>query len=155
MHIDHEHVAGGPEHDHPHVHEHTHEHTHDGEPHTHPHTHEHTHPHEHPHEHDHVHPHEHPHDHVHPHEHPHDHGCAGSCEGCASQCSHTPMEELTALMKYMAGHNAAHARELAELANQLEKIGNHTAYEQVMAAVSDFEKGNLRLTAVLSSLDVK
>lgn len=133
MHIDHEHVAGGPEHDHPHVHEHTHEHTHDGVPHTHPHTHEHT----------------------HPHEHPHDHGCAGSCEGCASQCSHTPMEELTALMKYMAGHNAAHARELAELANQLEKIGNHTAYEQVMAAVSDFEKGNLRLTAVLSSLDVK
>lgn len=151
MHIDHEHVAGGPEHDHPHVHEHTHEHTHDGVPHTHPHTHEHTHPHEHPHEHEHVHPHEHPHDHVHP----HDHGCAGSCEGCASQCSHTPMEELTALMKYMAGHNAAHARELAELANQLEKIGNHTAYEQVMAAVSDFEKGNLRLTAVLSSLDVK
>lgn len=127
MHIDHEHVAGGPEHEHPHVHEHTHEHTHDGVPHTHPHT----------------------------HEHPHDHGCAGSCEGCASQCSHTPMEELTALMKYMAGHNAAHARELAELANQLEKIGNHTAYEQVMAAVSDFEKGNLRLTAVLSSLDVK
>lgn len=127
MHIDHEHVAGGPEHEHPHVHEHTHEHTHDGVPHTHPHT----------------------------HEHPHDHGCAGSCEGCASQCSHTPLEELTALMKYMAGHNAAHARELAELANQLEKIGNHTAYEQVMAAVSDFEKGNLRLTAVLSSLDVK
>lgn len=143
MHIDHEHVAGGPEHEHPHVHEHTHEHTHDGVPHTHPHTHEHTHPHEHP------------HDHVHPHEHPHDHGCAGSCEGCASQCSHTPMEELTALMKYMAGHNAAHARELAELANQLEKIGNHMAYEQVMAAVSDFEKGNLRLTAVLSSLEVK
>ena len=147
MHIDHEHVAGGPEHDHPHVHEHTHEHTHDGVPHTHPHTHEHTHPHEHPHDHDHVHPHEHPHD--------HDHGCAGSCEGCASQCAHTPMEELTALMKYMAGHHAAHARELAELANQLEKIGNHMAYEQVMAAVSDFEKGNLRLTAVLSSLDVK
>ena len=128
MHIDHEHVAGGPEHDHPHFHEHTHEHTHDGLPHTHPHTHEHTHPHGHPHE----------HDHVHPHEHPHDHGCAGSCEGCASQCSHTPMEELTALMKYIAGHNAAHARELAELANQLEKIGNHPPYTQVMDAESDF-----------------
>jgi hypothetical protein len=26
------------------------------------------------------------------------------------------MEELTALMKYMASHNYAHARELAELA---------------------------------------
>lgn len=65
------------------------------------------------------------------------------------------MEELVALMKYMVGHNAAHARELADLAAQLEKAGSHTAYEQVMAAVSDFEKGNLRLSAVLASLDVK
>ena len=62
------------------------------------------------------------------------------------------MEELTALMKYMAGHNAAHAKELADLAIQLEKAGNHAAYEQVMAAVSDFEKGNIRLQVVLASL---
>jgi hypothetical protein len=65
------------------------------------------------------------------------------------------MEELMALMKYMVGHNAAQARELAELAIQLEKAGSHMAYEQVMAAVSDFEKGNLRLSTVLASLDVK
>jgi hypothetical protein len=65
------------------------------------------------------------------------------------------MEELLALMKYMVGHNASHARELADLAVQLEKAGSHMAYEQVMAAVSDFEKGNLRLSAVLASLDVK
>ena len=71
-----------------------------------------------------------------------------SCEGC-----HTPMEELTALMKYMVGHNAAHARELAGLAKQLEQAGQTAAYEQVMAAVSDFEKGNLRLSAVLQSLE--
>ena len=57
-----------------------------------------------------------------------------------------------ALMRYMAGHNAAHAKELADLAAQLEKIGNHAAYEQVMAAVSDFEKGNMRLQVVLQSL---
>ena len=57
-----------------------------------------------------------------------------------------------ALMQYMVGHNAAHARELADLAAQLEKIGNRVAYEQVMAAVSDFEKGNLRLSTVLASL---
>ena len=63
------------------------------------------------------------------------------------------MEELTALMKYMANHNAAHARELAELAVQLEKAGNHGAYEQVMAAVSDFEKGNLRLSTVLAAMN--
>ena len=83
------------------------------------------------------------------HHHHHDH-CDGHCH-----CDHTPMEELVALMKYMVGHNAAHARELAELADQLEKAGSHTAYEQVMAAVSDFEKGNMRLSVVLASLDVK
>ena len=32
------------------------------------------------------------------------------------------MEELTALMKYMVGHNAAHAKELAELAKKLEEL---------------------------------
>ena len=100
----------------------------------------------------HHHEHHHHHDHAH-HEHTHDHGCSGSCQGCASQCGHTPMEELMALMKYMAGHNAAQAKELADLAGQLQNLGNHAAYEQVMAAVSDFEKGNMRLSMVLASLE--
>jgi hypothetical protein len=65
------------------------------------------------------------------------------------------MEELTALMRYMANHNAAHANELAQLAQQLKQAGNAMAYEQVMAAVSDYEKGNLRLSAVLASMEVK
>lgn len=135
MHLDHDHSMGG----------HTHEHTHaDGTTHTHEHTH------------DQEHAHPHTHEEMHalgiPHDHDHDHACAHDCGSCASQCEHTPMEELTALMQYMVGHNAAHARELAELASQLEKNGNHVAYEQVMAAVSDFEKGNLRLSAVLASL---
>jgi len=56
-------------------------------------------------------------------------------------------------MRYMVGHNGAHARELADLAKQLESLGNHAAYEQVMAAVSDFEKGNMRLSMVINSLD--
>ena len=131
MHIDHDHVAGGHTHDHQHAH-------------THEHTHEHTHDHVHPHNHDHLHEEGHTHD--------HSHGCAGSCGSCASKCEHTPMEELMALMQYMVNHNAAHAKELADLAHQLEKAGNHAAFEQVMAAVSDFEKGNLRLSAILSSL---
>ena len=135
MHLDHDHSMGG----------HTHEHTHaDGITHTHEHTH------------DQEHAHPHTHEEMHalgiPHDHDHDHDCAHDCGSCASQCEHTPMEELTALMQYMVGHNAAHARELAELASQLEKNGNHVAYEQVMAAVSDFEKGNMRLSVVLSSL---
>ena len=146
MHIHHDHVAGGC-HDHEHNHSHTHEHTHDGVTHTHPHDHSHAHDHVHPHEHDHL------HDHGHTHDHSHD--CGGHCHSCQGGCEHTPMEELTALMKYMVSHNASHARELAELAQKIDKTGNHTAYEQVMAAVSDFEKGNLRLSVVLASLEVK
>ena len=90
----------------------------------------------------------HSHEHHHEHCHDHEHGCCGSCQ-------HTPMEELVALMKYMVGHNAAHARELAELAAKLDQAGNKMAFEQVMAAVSDFEKGNMRLSVVLQALDVK
>ena len=145
MHIHHDHIAGG-EHTHSHEHAHAHEHTHDGVAHTHEHTHSHDHDHIHPHEHDHLHGHDHDHDHN------HSHDCTGTCAGCASKCEHTPMEELVALMKYMVGHNAAHAKELADLAAQLEKAGSHAAFEQVMAAVSDFEKGNMRLSVVLNSL---
>ena len=60
-----------------------------------------------------------------------------------------------ALMKYMVGHNASHAKELADLAKQFQVAGNTVAYEQVMAAVSDFEKGNMRLSMVLASMDIK
>lgn len=114
--------------DHDHIGAHSHEHTHaDGTTHT--------------------------HEHEHTHEHAHEHACDHGCDGCAAPCEHTPMEELTALMKYMVGHNTAHAKELAELAAKLDEAGNHTAFEQVMAAVSDFEKGNMRLSVVLSSLE--
>ena len=141
MHIDHNHVGG---HGHSHDHAHTHEHTHDGVAHTHEHTHSHTHDHEHPHSHDHLHDHDHAHD--------HSHDCSHDCHSCGAACSHTPMDELLALMQYMVNHNAAHAKELADLAVQLEKAGSHAAYEQVMAAVSEFEKGNMRLSLVLTSL---
>ena len=146
MHLHHDHIGSGA-HAHEHEHTHTHEHTHDGVTHTHEHAHAHEHDHQHPHEHDHL------HSEGHTHEHSHD--CDHNCDGCHSHCEHTPMEELAALMKYMVSHNTAHANELAALALQLQKAGNTMAYEQVMAAVSDFEKGNLRLSAVLASLEVK
>jgi len=145
MHIHHDHIGCGE-----HTHSHTHEHTHDGHAHSHEHCHSHEHEHNHPHDHEHLHTHDHAHE-----AHDHSHDCNCSCGSCATKCEHTPMEELVALMKYMVGHNAAHAQELAELAEQLDKAGSHAAYEQVMAAVCDFEKGNMRLTAVLSALDVK
>ena len=90
---------------------------------------------EHNHQHTHAHSHEHTHDgHTHTHEHHH---------------SHTPMDELLALMKYMVGHNAAHAKELAELAVKLDEAGSHAAYHKVMDAVTCFEKGNEMLAEVL------
>ena len=64
-----------------------------------------------------------------------------------------PKTELIALMKYMVGHNAAHANELAQLAGKLKDMGESVAYEQVMQAVSDFEKGNMRLSTVLAALN--
>ena len=146
MHLHHDHIGSG-DHSHEHNHPHTHEHTHDGVAHTHAHDHAHEHGHEHPHDHEHL--------HEHGHEHNHSHDCTHDCSSCGSHCEHTPMQELLALMKYMVSHNAAHARELADLAIQLEKAGSHMAYEQVMAAVSDFEKGNMRLSVVLSSLETK
>ena len=119
------------------------------------HHHDHCHDHEHHHDHEHQH-HHHDHDHCHDHDHHHhDHDCSCGCGGCGSHCEHTPMEELVALMKYMIGHNAGHAKDLANLAAQLQQAGSPTAYEQVMAAVSDFEKGNMRLSMVLAALDVQ
>ncbi len=144
MHIHPDHGGG---HHHEHDHSHTHAHTHDGVTHTHEHVHAHSHDHAHPHTHDHL--------HEEGQAHTHSHDCGGQCGSCQGGCEHTPMEELAALMKYMVGHNASHARELAQLAQQLKNIGNTVAYEQVMAAVSDFEKGNMRLSVVLSSLDIQ
>ena len=134
MHIPHDHIGG---HSHDHFHTHTHAHTHDGHTHTHEHHHEHSHAHHHEEGHDHYHSQEHLHDHNHDHDHPH---------------SLEPMEELLALMKYMAGHNAAHARELAELAVKLNEAGSHSAYHKVMDAVACFEQGNGMLAEVLKEL---
>jgi hypothetical protein len=63
------------------------------------------------------------------------------------------MEELLALMKYMTGHNAAHAKELADLAVKLDEAGSHASYHKVMDAVACFEQGNAMLAEVLVELD--
>ena len=71
-----------------------------------------------------------------------------------AKCGGDPRAELIAMMKYMVNHNTAHANELAGLAKQLQALGDNTAFEQVMAAVSDFEKGNMRLSAVLAAMNI-
>lgn len=105
----------------------------------------------HDHDHEHHHHHDHDHDHHHHHDHEHHHCEPSACASCGG-CEHSPKEELMALMTYMVKHNAAHANELAELAKKLGDMGDKTAYEQVMLAVSDFEKGNLRLSTILAAM---
>ena len=115
-----------------------------------------------PHEHEHTHAdgatHSHPHDHAHehPHGHDHTHGCPAQahCDSDCANCSTDPRAEAIALMRYMVNHNTAHANELAQLAEKLRELGDNMACEQVMQAVSDFEKGNMRLSTVLSALDI-
>ena len=105
------------------------------------------------HEHEHHHDHDHDHTHEHHQDHEHSHDCeATACSACGGCGEHTPKEELMALMKYMVNHNTAHANELAELAKKLDDMGDKTAYEQVMLAVADFEKGNMRLSTILAAM---
>ena len=105
----------------------------------------------HHHDHEYMHQHNIPHDHEHEHEHCHEHGhCSGNCAGCGGD----PKAELIAVMQYMVNHNTAHANELAALANKLKEMGDNTGYAQVLAAVSDFEKGNMRLSAVLAAMNI-
>lgn len=79
------------------------------------------------------------HYHSHDHDHAHSHG-------------DTPMEELVALVRYMVGHNTAHAEELAMLAQKLDDAGNHSAYRRIMDAVVNYDVGNATLAAVLDDL---
>ena len=62
------------------------------------------------------------------------------------------MTELTMLLKYMVGHNDAHAQELAELAEKLKESGNRQAYDEIMDAISYFDVANARLASVLDDL---
>ena len=79
--------------------------------------------------------------HSHAHDHSHTH-----------EPSDTPLEELLALMKFMIGHNDAHAQELAELADQLQSAGKQRACGRIMDAVTNFDIGNAQLSAVLEEL---
>ena len=113
----------------PHNHgdEHTHEHTHHGHDHSVTHSHEHT--------------------------HTHDHGCSHSHE-CGSGCKDTGAckNETVALLSYMLDHNEHHAAELDQMAENLQKLGMDSAAKQIKDAVSDFQKGNLRLSLALTTV---
>ena len=87
-----------------------------------------------PHEHDHA---------AHGHEHEHHHGPDGDV---------TPKEEMSAMLRYMVGHNASHLKETAELAEKI-RGGNAAVYEEIQQAVSEFGKGNAILEDALRHLE--
>lgn len=57
-----------------------------------------------------------------------------------------------ALLNYMVDHNEHHAAELDQMADNLAKLGMDTAAKQIKEAVSDFQKGNLRLRLALTTV---
>ena len=118
-----------------------------GDGHTHEHTHDHsvTHTHEHSHGEGHGHGHDHTHDHSHSCEHSHE--CVSAC-GNSGECKN----ETVALLSYMLDHNEHHAAELDQMADNLQKLGMDVAAKQIREAVSDFQKGNLRLSLALTTV---
>ena len=89
------------------------------------------------------------HTHIHAHGDFHDHSHHGGHQHCDEN---TPMEELLALMKYMVGHNDAHAQEMAEMATKIRAAGKERAYHKIMDAVADFDILNAKFDAVLKEL---
>ncbi len=96
----------------------------------------------HTHEHTHTHTHEHIHDHTHDHEHTHE------CCGCGGQGSN----ETVAMLDYMLKHNQHHVQELGDMKAQLDAMGRADAASQLDAAIDDYNKGNVRLAAIVASL---
>lgn len=88
----------------------------------------------------------------HRHGHSHDGHDHGHHHHGHSHTGDVPMAEMIALMRYMVSHNEAHAEELAQLAQQLDDAGSHSAYRRVMDAVVHFDMGNATLAAVLDEL---
>lgn len=118
-----------------------------------PHHHSGEHTHEHTHDHSVTHSHEHSHGEGHEHSHEHTHGCGHSHE-CGSSCGSSGecKNETVALLSYMLDHNEHHAAELDQMADNLQNLGMDAAAKQIRDAVSDFQKGNLRLSLALTTV---
>ena len=90
---------------------------------------------------------QHGHDHAHSHGENcgnHSHEQCGSCQG--GDCKN----ETVALLTYMLQHNEHHAKELDQMAENLEKMELSAAARTIKEAVADFQKGNMRLGLALT-----
>ena len=91
----------------------------------------------------------HEHEHCHEHDHGHCHeGCPGHQED--NGAPKDVRKETLALLAYMQQHNTQHAAELDQMAGRLSELGMEEAAKHIHDAVSDFQKGNMRLSVALS-----
>ncbi len=88
---------------------------------------------------------------AHGHAHGEEHGQAHP-RGEGAHGTGEPKKEALALLDYMLHHNEHHACELDQMADNLEKLGLFVPASAIRDAVSDFQKGNMRLGLALSAL---
>lgn len=111
-----------------------------------PHGHSDEHVHEHVHADGSTHVHSHSHESGHDHEHTHSHQCSGCGEDGCNGCT----EEVVALLNYMLSHNEHHAEELDQMAENIAKLDMQAASKLIKDAVSEFQKGNMKLSLALT-----
>lgn len=59
------------------------------------------------------------------------------------------LDELIALIKYLVNHNKSHNEELKELASELK---DNEAYNDIVEAISIYDKANLKLEDALKKV---
>lgn len=91
-----------------------------------------------------------PHGGPHDHHHDHHHECGHSHESHCGTCDGDCRKETLALLAYMKQHNEQHAAELLQMAENLDKLEMHDAAAQIREGVTDFQKGNMRLSLALT-----
>lgn len=81
------------------------------------------------------------HDHTHDHTHTHTH---------ESDTKSTPTKLI---LKYMLDHNIQHVKDAEEFATKLRESGNETAASLINDAISDYTKGNEKMSQALDALN--
>ena len=94
-------------------------------------------------------------EHDHHHDHDHDHGgCSHghSHEHCGSCSEGNCKDETVALLTYMVQHNENHAKELDQMADNLNKLGMDDAARTIKEGVADFPTANMRFSLALTQV---
>ena len=84
--------------------------------------------------------------------HDHEHECCGHSHEHVHAAGNTGANETVALLDYMLKHNEHHTIELETVRQQLETMGLAEAANQMGAVIEEYQKGNVRLAAVLASI---